>query len=239
MKVLDLYCCDGGASVGLFNAGFTEIVGVDIDPHPNYPFDFIQADCLNLPIKDFSDFDFIWASPPCQGYTWSTVTWRNKGKEYPDLVSATRELLKKIHKPYVIENVMEAPIKKDLLLCGQMFNLNIYRHRKFEISGFRVEQPVHRSHIGSVHTLKKQAVYTGGDGVGGYGGNVSKRKRARALMKRMVTVAGHGGDGSAKLKEWQDAMRIHWTSNKKYLAEAVPPAYSEYIGKEFFRTYKH
>jgi DNA (cytosine-5)-methyltransferase 1 len=236
MMALDLFCCDGGAAKGLHDAGFDKIIGVDIEPHPNYPFEFIQADATNPPVKT-SDFDFVWSSPPCQGYMYASARWRNDGKVYPDLVEATRRFLKTTGKPYVIENVPQAPIRNDLLLCGTFFNLGVFRHRIFEISGFRAEKIIHRSHFGSVWSNNKRAVYTGGDGIGGYGNNKRKRKEMRAFSKRRyVTCAGHGGQGSARLSEWQKAMGIDWITNKKYLAEAVPPAYSEYIAKEFFRT---
>ena len=238
MKALDLFCCDGGAAMGLKRAGFDEIVGIDIEPHPNYPFDFIQADATNTPVK-ISGFDFIWASPPCQNYSIGTVGWRNKGKQYVDLVAKTRIFLKSVGKPFVIENVPMAPIRKDLLLCGQMFNLPIIRHRHFEIEGFRAEKRRHPHHFDSVNKGSLICVATGTDGVGGFGfRNKEERAEARKRKKsKYIQVAGHGGDGfSSTIKSWQWAMGIDWIKNKKYLAEAIPPAYSEYIGKEFFRT---
>jgi DNA (cytosine-5)-methyltransferase 1 len=208
-RALDLFCCDGGAAMGLFDAGFDEIVGIDIDPHPNYPFDFIRADATRPPV-DLSEFHFIWASPPCQGFSWSAGNARNNlGYVYPNLIEPTRDLLKKSGLPYCIENVMEAPIREDLMLCGLSFGLALYRHRKFEISGFRAERPKHFSH----HNQRR--------------------------IKKVITCAGHGSiteGGSAKIKDWQNAMGIHHTKNRKYLAEAVPPAYSKYIASEFFRT---
>lgn len=225
MKCLDLYCCDGGAAIGLHNAGFDEIVGIDIDPHPNYPFEFIQADCLTLPINDFSEFDFIWASPPCQHYI---TQIKHYGVEHPDLVPQTRILLDKIGKPYCIENVMGAPIKEHLQLCGKMFGLKVYRHRKFEVSGFRVEQPRHPPHI---WTSKKGEVFCVCGNtplVSGHGGNKNQRRLHREIMNKTIFK----GDIT---KLWQDAMGINWIKNRDVLSQAVPPAYSEYIGKEFIR----
>ncbi len=237
MKALDLFCCDGGAAMGLHYAGFDEIVGIDISPHPNYPFEFIQGDATDPPVN-LEDFDFIWASPPCQNFSIGTLGWRNAGKKYIDLIEPTRKLLKCSGKPYVIENVPNAPIKKHLILCGQMFKLPIIRHRHFEISGFRAEQPRHPHHFDSVNKGSLICVATGIDGVGGFGFR-NKEERAEARRKKKskyIQVAGHGGDGfSSTLKTWQWAMGIDWIKNKKYLAEAVPPAYSEYIAKEFFR----
>ena len=209
MRALDLFCCDGGAAMGLHQAGFDEIVGIDSDPHPNYPFEFIQADATNPPVK-LSEFDFIWSSPPCQNFSWSVGNARNNlGYEYPDLIEPTRKLLNASGLPYCIENVIEAPIRQDLMLCGLSFGLKLYRHRKFEIKGFRAEQPKHFTH------------------------------QHQRRIKKVVTCAGHGSiteGGSAKIKDWQDAMGIHHTKNRKYLAEAVPPAYSKYIASEFFRS---
>lgn len=240
MKALDLFCCDGGASTGLKQAGFDKIIGIDIEPHPNYPFEFIQADATNPPLN-LNYFDFIWASPPCQGFSVGTLRWRNKGKKYSNLIKPTRDLLIKSGKPFCIENVPNAPIKKHLLLCGQMFNLPILRHRHFELFGFRAEQPRHPHHFDSVNKGLLICVTTGTNGVGGFGfRNKEERAAARKRKKsKWIQVAGHGGDGfSSTLKSWQWAMKIDWITNKKYLAEAVPPAYSEYIGKEFFRTHK-
>jgi DNA (cytosine-5)-methyltransferase 1 len=146
LKALDLYCCAGGASMGLHQAGF-EVTGVDINPQPHYPFTFIQADILSLDVSFLKQFDLIWASPPCQAYTWSAKRW---GKERADLIETTRNLLSKTNKPFIIENVPEAPLRKDLLLCGEMFNLKVIRHRVFEIEGFKVVQIPHIKHKGTV-----------------------------------------------------------------------------------------
>jgi DNA (cytosine-5)-methyltransferase 1 len=209
MKALDLFCCDGGAAMGLFDAGFDEIVGIDTEPHPDYPFDFIQADATNPPVK-LSKFNFIWASPPCQNFSWSAGRARNsQGYVYANLIEPTRKLLETSGKPYCIENVMEAPIREDLMLCGLSFGLKLYRHRKFEISGFRAQKVKHFSH----HKQRK--------------------------IKGIITCAGHGSivqGGSSKIKDWQDAMKIYHSKNRKYIAEAVPPAYSKYIASEFFRS---
>ena len=104
MKVLDLFCGSGGAAKGIVDAGF-EILGVDINPQSYYPFEFIQRDVFDLPMEFFDEFDWIWASPPCQAYSYGTKWKRNLGKEYADLVQKTRVLLDRTSKPYVIENV--------------------------------------------------------------------------------------------------------------------------------------
>ena len=124
MKALDLFCGGGGAAIGLHQAGFTEIVGVDIKPHPNYPFDFVQADIHDLPVN-VADFDFVWASPPCQLFSLGSRAWKRKGanwKNHPDLIPITRETLKN-HPFTCIENVPQAPIRPDLFLWGVQFGL--------------------------------------------------------------------------------------------------------------------
>lgn len=198
-RALDLFCCAGGAAMGLRRAGF-DVVGVDIMPQPNYPFEFHECDALAFP---YQHFDFIWASPPCQKYSWAAKRW--KDIERVDLVDATRARLLRSGIPFVIENVVGAPLRKDLVLTGQMFGLRVIRRRHFELHGFSVPQPAH---------VKPGRV--------GFG------------PEDFVTVAGHGGDGSGKFSNWQDAMDIHWMS-KQEMTQAIPPAYSEFIGREAIR----
>lgn len=124
---LDLFCGAGGAAMGLHRAGF-EIVGIDIRPQPNFPFKFIQGDALDPPIQ-FTDFDLIWASPPCQAYIRSGTV--NKAKALK-LIEPVREMLLASSVPWVIENVPGAPIRCDLMLCGSHFGLAVRRHRHFE-----------------------------------------------------------------------------------------------------------
>lgn len=216
MTVLDLFCGGGGASIGMLRAGASWITGVDIENQLEYPLWFFHADALNLPVDYLKRFDFIWASPPCQAYSFAAARWRNSGKEWPDLVGRTRGMLLESGVPFVMENTPGAPLRKDLRLCGEMFGLKVIRHRIFEIEGFDCAQPEHIKHTGMV----KDGHY--------------------------VTVAGNGGDYAghnfcklndlpvaSQLKTWQYAMGIDWIANKKTLREAVPPAYSEYIFGEF------
>ena len=144
-KAIDLFCGAGGTSMGYHQAGF-DMTGVDITNQPNYPFKFIQIDALKI---DLSGYDCIFASPPCQGYTWATKRHRNLGKEYPELIIPTRKMLQKTNKPYVIENVIGAPLKNTIMLCGKMFDLGVIRHRLFE-TNFPISQPKHRKHNGTV-----------------------------------------------------------------------------------------
>lgn len=126
-RALDLFCGAGGASVGLARAGFT-VVGVDIAPQPNYPFDFVQMDALECSTQGF---DFIWASPPCQAFT----AYRRRKDHVaprPNLIPAVRAKLLSTSVPWVIENVPGAPLQAPIQLCGSSFGLDIRRHRIFE-----------------------------------------------------------------------------------------------------------
>lgn len=209
VKILDICCCSGGASWGIYQAARkyhiqVEITGLDIEPQLRYPFNRRTMDLRDLSRAYLEQFDFIWASPPCQRYSYA-VHPKNRDK-YPDLVAITRDLLLSSGRPFVIENVVKAPIRHDLMLCGEMFGLKVFKHRYFEIEGFSVRQPYHAEHEGSVK----------------YGD--------------FVTTAGSGCDGSGRIVDWQEALGIDWERNKKKLAEAVPPAFSEYIFSEYLRT---
>ena len=199
MRLLDLFCGAGGAAMGYHRAGFTGIVGVDNKPMPRYPFTFVEGDALEYLAQHGHEFDVIHASPPCQAYSWAAKRWVNAGKEYPDLVEATRNLIPD-GKPFVIENVPNSPLDSVLMLCGTMFGLSVIRHRHFEC-GYLLYPPSPCRHSGSVK---------GGE---------------------YVTVAGHGGDGKASHSAWSEAMDIDWMIHKE-LAQAIPPAYTEWIGKQ-------
>jgi DNA (cytosine-5)-methyltransferase 1 len=168
---------------------------------PRYPFAFIQADALRPPVR-LEDFDLIWASPPCQHASFGTAKWRNLGKSYPQLIDATRKMLKSSGVPFIIENVIGAAIRPDIILTGEMFGMNVIRRRHFELGGWWYFTPP-RPFVGKVKN---------GD---------------------FCTVAGHGGDagkGRTSLVAWRKAMDIDWML-KDELAEAVLPAYAEFIGR--------
>ena len=133
-RLLDLFCCEGGAGMGYSRAGF-DVVGVDIDPQPRYPFEFIQADAVELLADaDFLDgFDAIHASPPCQAYA-NVTLWRGDQSDHPDLVPPVLALLEAQDRPWIVENVEGAPIRPDYILCGSQFGLRIRRHRWFQTS---------------------------------------------------------------------------------------------------------
>lgn len=129
-KLLDLFCGAGGAGMGYHMAGF-DVVGVDIQPQPRYPFEFHQADALTWLAEHWQEFDAIHASPPCQGYSkMRHLPWL-RGHEYPLLIDATRNALNATGKPWVIENVSTAPLCGGEL-CGLALGLPLLRHRRFE-----------------------------------------------------------------------------------------------------------
>lgn len=184
-------------------------MGVDIRPMPNYPFKFVQADALVYAAQHWHEFDFIHASPPCQASSALTKGTNADKFEYEDLIPETRELLEATGKPFVIENVQTADVRRDLTLCGEMFGLAVIRHRWFEMN-WPVVQPEHIPHRGKVAGFR-HGVWE----VGPY-----------------FAVYGKGG-GKGSVPQWQEAMDMHWTSKRKEIAEALPPAYCEYIGKQW------
>jgi DNA (cytosine-5)-methyltransferase 1 len=208
MKVLDLFCGAGGAAMGLRQAWpNAQIFGVDIKPQPRYPFRFVQASVFDL-TWNWSMFDFIWASPPCQRYTQMLNHGLTDRNGHPDYVAETRRRLRGAKVPYVIENVPHAPLLNPVTLCGEMFDLRVTRHRLFEAS-FPLSQPAHPVHRGT--HIRKQ----GDELNGGY----------------YYRVYGHE-TGKAS---WGKAMGIDWMRSPE-LAQAVPPAYARYVAERFDRS---
>ena len=205
LRALDLFCCAGGAAMGLHRAGF-DVVGVDIRPQPRYPFEFHQADAVKFPLNGF---DFIWASPPCQRF--SDLAKRNgNADDWPDLIEPIRNRLEKSGVLWVIENVEGAPLRSPVVLCGTMFpELRVLRHRLFE-SNFDIPQPEHGKHP-LVFTMDKRKAHYG------------------KLCQDTAYVQVTGGGNCSKANA-SDAMGIDWMT-KNELNEAVPPAYSEHIGR--------
>jgi DNA (cytosine-5)-methyltransferase 1 len=206
MRLLDLYCKAGGASKGYQLAGF-EVVGVDIKKQKRYPYEFIQADCLELmkDIEFLKSFDVIAASPPCQTHSITQHLRNAQGKstDKVDLIPQTREALIASGKPYVIENVPGAPLIKPIQMCGSYFGLKVRRHRRFESN-----LPL----VGSPCKHKEQ-----GKPVGVYGS-----------MRDEIPKGGH----TAKtIEEAREAMGIDWMIWGE-LVEAIPPIYTQEIGKQ-------
>lgn len=142
MRLLDLFCCEGGAGTGYAQAGF-DVVGVDIAPQPRYPFEFHQADAIYYLMAHGGEFDAVHASPPCQAHTRAQ---KIQGNKHPDLLAPTRFALDLWGGPYVIENVPGAPLMEPVELCGSMFGLGTYRHRLFE-TNWDLTAPEHPEHV--------------------------------------------------------------------------------------------
>ncbi len=211
-RLLDLFCGASGAAVGYHRAGF-DVLGVDIAPQPRYPFEFVQADAMTYPLDGF---DAIHASPPCQGYSrMRHLPWL-RNREYPLLLEPTRTRLQAVGAPYVIENVEDAPLMKapglfgshGIVLCGLMFGLPIFRHRAFE-TNMPLARPHHPRHRG-----------------GGHGRLINERRSQRT---EVLTIAGHSRGWSPA--EQRAAMGIDWM-NRDELAQAIPPAYCQFIGEQ-------
>lgn len=143
VRLLDLFSGVGGAAKGYRDAGFKNIIGIDIEEQPNYPYSFIKEDAIKFLRKYGKQFDLIHASPPCQKFS---QCWKIRKNKHPDFISIIRRELKKNGKPYVIENVVGSPLINPIMLCGSMFRLKTYRHRIFECS-FPVKNRYHPKHL--------------------------------------------------------------------------------------------
>jgi hypothetical protein len=205
-RLLDLFAGAGGAGVGYARAGF-EVVGVDIAPQLDYPYTCVVTNALDYLAEHWRHFDAIHASPPCQAST-ALTKGTNKGREYVQLIPETRRLLRATGLPTIIENVQGSDLRRDLTLCGEMFGLGVIRHRYFETS-FPVVQRPHKPHRGRVRGWRHGTYYDG----------------------PYLAVYGDGG-GKGSVAEWQAAMGIDWTDDRKAIAEAIPPAYTEHIGTQ-------
>jgi DNA (cytosine-5)-methyltransferase 1 len=211
-RILDLFCCQGGAGTGYHRAGF-DVVGVDIDPQPNYPYEFHQGDALVFLKEHWDEFDAVHASPPCQSFL-------NLGKvnialgrdyDYPNLIGPTRELLEEIGKPYVIENVQDARshMVDPVRICGTGLGRPLRRHRLFE-SNIPLEG------VSCDHGAFTEPKYWTG-----------WRPKGEKRLSTVVQVYGNAGGQH----EWPDAMGIDWMDRHGFV-EAVPPSYTEHIGRQ-------
>lgn len=205
--LVDAYCGAGGAAMGYIRAGF-DVVGVDINPQPDYPGEFVQGDAIEFLKKHGHEFRAQHASPPCQASS-ALTKGTNKGREYVNLIPDTRLVLAQFDGPSVIENVQGSDLRRDMTLCGEMFGLAVIRHRYFELEGFAFEPPAHKKHRGRTRGWRHGAYYDG----------------------PYLAVYGDGG-GKGSVQDWQNAMGIWWTGNRKSIAEAIPPAYTEFIGRQ-------
>jgi DNA (cytosine-5)-methyltransferase 1 len=213
VRFLDLFCGAGGAAMGYYRAGFTDITGVDIEPMPRYPFKFVQGDALEYLASHGAEFDLIHASPPCQKFTALQNINRAQGRnvDHVDLIGVTRSLLRKTGKDYIIENVQGAPLYTQIILCGHSLGLKrLARHRHFE-SSLMIFAPACTHRRSTKHII---GVY----GTRPDGHRVNQKKH------RLVRTA-------KSLSEAHEIMGIDWMAWDE-IKEAVPPAYTEWIGKQ-------
>lgn len=214
MRALDLFCCGGGASRGLARAGF-KVTGLDIEPQSGYPYEFRLGDALEA---DLSGFDLVWASPPCQGYSPHVSSRSSKwvqtlGKNEPRLIDPVRAMLQAAGVPYVIENVRGArdALCDPIALCGTMFALPVSRHRYFEIS-WPVLGPTHPKCNGIAKDFAT----------------------AMGWEYRDMSVTGKGRHAGTSAR-WKLILGIEQSAEmtQHQLAEAVPPAYAQFIANTF------
>lgn len=203
LKLLDLFCGAGGASMGYHLAGF-DVTGVDIEDMPRYPFEFHKSDALEFLKERGHEFDAIAASPPCHDHTSLKSRAGENGSGW--LLEATRDALIALGQPWVLENVAGAPLRKDFVLCGGMFGLRTYRHRWFELYDpmFWV-LPEHPKHRRLTSTFKRPAQFAQG---------------------MNISVTGDVG-------RWVGpaVMGIDWMNGAE-LSQAIPPAYTQFIGEQ-------
>lgn len=204
-RIADLYCGAGGAGKGLHDAGF-EVVGFDNRPQPRYPFEFHEADALTV---DLTEFDAVWASPPCQYYSRLRYLPWLKDKEYWQSIPPTRDFLMSSGLPYIIENVDDAKwdMFESIMLCGKMFGLHLFRHRRFEMNVFCLIPP-HEKHS-EIIAAGRATLSARRHGLNGWGG-----------------PAGHQGG----VQRHREQLGIDWMTGNE-LAQAIPPAYSRFLGE--------
>lgn len=209
--------------MGYYRAGF-DIVGVDIEPQPHYPFHFVQADALTFPLDGY---DVIHASPPCQDYSCSRYISHPKetahnGKKYPRLIEPMRHRLETSGIPWIIENVGGAYLSMPdaLMLCGTSFGLRVWRHRLFSSSHLLFGAGPCNHQAGDISVRRKRGEYIGiGSGVTYQDGKGHTRKRPKF----------------APVNVCAEAMGIDWMTGDE-LGEAIPPAYTEFLGRQLMRV---
>lgn len=205
-RLLDLFCGAGGAAMGYHRAGF-DVVGVDINPQPRYPFTFHQADAMTFPLDGF---DAVHASPPCQDHS----SLRSRAGEHGTgwMLDATLDRLAAQPAPWVVENVSSAHNRADFLLCGEMFGLRTVRHRRFTVDprvSLLIPVPAHYRHRRKTST----------------------KNRISALAEgHNLSVTGNIGVHAGPA-----CMGIDWMTGKE-LSQAIPPAYTEHIGEYLIRA---
>ncbi|MFD9751628.1 DNA cytosine methyltransferase [[Kitasatospora] papulosa] len=207
LRVLDLFCCQGGAGMGYHLAGL-DVTGIDSSPQPRYPFRFIQGDAIDYVREHGADFDFIHASPPCQRYSRAQ---KIQHRDHPDLIAPTRAALEATGRPFVIENVEEAAreLRDPVILCAAAFGMRTYRHRLFETGGgFTFAPPLHPGHWAPL----------------------TKMGRPRAAGHFAHYVGNFSGVAEARTD-----MQVPWM-NRDGIRECIPPAYTQHIAAAFLAS---
>jgi len=206
--LLDLFCAAGGASAGYDSAGF-DIIGVDHEPQPHYPFQFVQCDVFEFLAQGLpAGVKVIHASPPCQLFTQASHI-QGAGK-HVNLIPETRTWLRALGLPYVIENVPGAPLIRPDMICGRALGLGVKRHRLFECTIRLETPPCPPGHPGEWYSVFGRSV----------------RARGASIHDREPTIGIDVG---------RRAMGITWM-NRAELSQAVPPAYTELIGRQLMKT---
>lgn len=225
IKLLDLCCGAGGCSMGYKLAAAElgmdiQLTGVDVEPQKNYPFEFVQEDAISFLAREGRGFTHIHASPPCQEFTHisnAKDAAKTNGHKGLLFLCELRVMMYQANLPGVIENVMGAPLIKDIILDGRMFGLKVIRRRIFETVNWFTMKP----------------------GVPAY-------KRGMVARGECMTVAGHGSNKNRRGNKWQvegktvlskrrNAMGIDWMTDRE-ITQAIPPAYTKYIGMEFLKS---
>ncbi|MGW2349273.1 SAM-dependent methyltransferase [Actinacidiphila glaucinigra] len=203
-RLLDAFCCQGGAAKGYDLAGF-DVTGIDKDLQPRYPYPFIQGDAVAY-IREYGhEYDVIHTSPPCQH---DSDCQRIQGNDHPDLIGPTREALEITGRPWVIENVKGAlpKLRNPVMLCGAMFGLATYRHRYFEAGGGLIlTVPEHPVHVAPQAKMGRPVPH---GWFGQFVGNFSGVPLARQVMN------------------------VPWM-NRDGIRECIPPAYAAWVGEAF------
>ncbi|MFJ5088734.1 SAM-dependent methyltransferase [Streptomyces sp. NPDC088674] len=200
-RLLDAFCCQGGAAKGYADAGF-DVIGIDLTPQPRYPYPFIQGDAVAFIREHGHKFDAVHASPPCQ---LDSACQRIQDRPHPDLIAPTRAALETTGRPWVLENVGGAlpKLRRPVMLCGPMFGVRTYRHRYFETGGgLTLTQPAHLTHTAPQAKMGRP-VPPGW--YGQYVGNFSGVALAREVMG------------------------VPWM-NRDGIRECIPPAYTHWTG---------
>lgn len=210
-RLLDLFCGAGGCSVGYHRAGF-DVTGVDIETHPDYPYELVAADAMSV-LADhrfLSGFDVVHASPPCPRYSVATRATKTSD-QHPDLVGPVRDALTAWGGMWAIENVPGAPMPNAVMVCGAAMGLKwIRRHRLFE----------------SDQLLMSPGCACDGEGSVSVFGHSGEDRRKSTLAAR-----GHAL-GHVPIAEVRELMGVGWMTRREDVSDAIPPAYTEYIGSQ-------